>query len=576
MILGGRGWRSSRCRPPGRWPSPRIGPNRARAPAAGLSIRFTDVTGAAGIHVPSPQRRVRQEVPARDDGVGLRLRGRRRRRLAGRRPRAVDGLARPRDGRKRTRRSTGTTATAPSPTSRARRDWRWRCTGSASPRRTSTTTATPTSTSRRSVRAACSATTDAAASKTSPRRPASAIPGSRRAPCGSTTTATAGSTCSSPATSQWSIEKDLFCSLDGRTKSYCTPEAYKGQSPVLYRNSGDGTFENVTKKAGLDDPANKMLGVALIDYDGDGRLDVFGANDTQPNRLYRNKGDGTFADVGVMAGVAFNEAGVARAGMGVDAADYDGSGRQSLVIGNFSNEMMALYSNEGNGLFIDEAPALDDRPRVAAAADVRVLLRRRRSRRPARHLRRQRPRRRRHRPRAADDHLRAAAAPLPQSRREEVRGRQHAAPARRSPRRSSAAAPRTATTTTTAISTCSSRPTTAPRASCATTAASNHRLRVTLVGHRVEPRRHRREGPRRPAGAGSPLWRMVKTGSSYLSQSELPLTFGLGAAVEDRRASRSRGRTARPSASRPSRPIRRSRSRKGKASSATTPFGAKP
>jgi hypothetical protein len=156
---------------------------------------------------------------------------------------------------------------------------------------------------------------------------------------------------------QWSVEADLFCTLDGKAKSYCTPESYKGQSPTLYRNRGDGTFEDVTRKAGLFDTANKMLGVALIDFDNDGLLDVFGANDTQPNRLYRNKGDGTFVDVGVLAGVAFNEAGVARAGMGVDAADYDGSGRQSLIIGNFSNEMMALYSNEGKGLFIDEAPA---------------------------------------------------------------------------------------------------------------------------------------------------------------------------------------------------------------------------
>src|SRR5262249_27208976 len=149
---------------------------------------------------------------------------------------------------------------------------------------------------------------------------------------------------------------DLFCTLNGKTKSYCTPESYKGQSPTLYHNNGDGTFENVTRKAGLYDPTAKTLGLALIDYDNDGLIDVFAANDTQPNRLYRNKGDGTFADVGVMAGVAFNEAGVARAGMGTDAADYDGSGRQSLIIGNFSNEMMALYSNEGNGLFIDEAP----------------------------------------------------------------------------------------------------------------------------------------------------------------------------------------------------------------------------
>jgi enediyne biosynthesis protein E4 len=154
----------------------------------------------------------------------------------------------------------------------------------------------------------------------------------------------------------WSAEKDLFCTLDGKSKSYCTPESYKGQSSSLYRNQGDGTFENVTRQAGLYDPTSKALGVVLIDYNNDHLPDLFVANDTQPNRLYRNKGDGTFADVGMTAGVAFNEAGVARAGMGVDAADYDGSGRESLIIGNFSNEMMALYSNEGSGLFIDEAP----------------------------------------------------------------------------------------------------------------------------------------------------------------------------------------------------------------------------
>ena len=154
----------------------------------------------------------------------------------------------------------------------------------------------------------------------------------------------------------WSIETDLFCTLDGKTKSYCTPESYKGQSTALYRNRGDGTFEDVTRAAGVFDPASKALGVALLDYDSDGWIDLFVANDTQPNRLYRNNRNGTFADVGTTAGVAFNEAGIARAGMGVDAADYDGSGRQSLVIGNFSNEMMALYTNEGTGLFIDEAP----------------------------------------------------------------------------------------------------------------------------------------------------------------------------------------------------------------------------
>ena len=153
----------------------------------------------------------------------------------------------------------------------------------------------------------------------------------------------------------WSPKQDLFCTLDGTHKSYCTPESYKGQSPTLFRNRGDGTFENVTARAGLKDPTCKALGVAVVDFDDDGWPDLFVANDTQPNRLYRNRRDGTFSDVAVAAGVAFNEAGVARAGMGVDAADYDRSGRESLLVGNFSNEMMGLYHNEGNGLFIDEA-----------------------------------------------------------------------------------------------------------------------------------------------------------------------------------------------------------------------------
>src|SRR5262245_28601819 len=155
---------------------------------------------------------------------------------------------------------------------------------------------------------------------------------------------------------EWALEKDRYCTLDGKSKSYCTPETYKGQSPTLFRNLGNGQFEDATKKAGVFDPTAKALGIALLDHNGDGWLDLFVANDTQPNRLYENKQNGTFAEIGVAAGVAFNEAGVPRAGMGVDAADYDGSGRPSLVIGNFSNEMIALYQNEGRGLFIDQAP----------------------------------------------------------------------------------------------------------------------------------------------------------------------------------------------------------------------------
>jgi enediyne biosynthesis protein E4 len=156
---------------------------------------------------------------------------------------------------------------------------------------------------------------------------------------------------------EWSVETDQNCTLDGKNKSYCTPQAYKGQSPTLYHNRGNGTFENVTARAGLNDPTNKTLGVALMDYDDDGWLDLFVANDTEPNRLFRNNHNGTFTDNAVIAGVAFSEAGTARAGMGVDAADYDGSGKQSVVIGNFTNESIALYHNDGTGLFTDEAPA---------------------------------------------------------------------------------------------------------------------------------------------------------------------------------------------------------------------------
>jgi len=155
---------------------------------------------------------------------------------------------------------------------------------------------------------------------------------------------------------RWSPETDVFCSLDGKTKSYCTPEAYQGDTCWLFRNRSDGTFEDVTGKAGLHEPTSKSLGLTMMDYDLDGWPDVFVANDTQPNKLYHNNRDGTFSETAVTAGVAFSEDGVARAGMGADAADYDNSGLPSLVVTNFSGQMLGLYRNDGHGLFIDEAP----------------------------------------------------------------------------------------------------------------------------------------------------------------------------------------------------------------------------
>ena len=155
---------------------------------------------------------------------------------------------------------------------------------------------------------------------------------------------------------QWTQESDLYCTLDGKNKSYCTPESYKGTAARLWRNRGDGTFEDVTQKAGLGEPTSKTMGIAVLDYDNDGWPDLLFSNDTQPNKLYRNNGNGTFSEKGVIAGVAFSEDGVARAGMGVDAADYDHSGYPSVMITNFSNQMLSLYHNEGKGLFVDEAP----------------------------------------------------------------------------------------------------------------------------------------------------------------------------------------------------------------------------
>jgi hypothetical protein len=155
---------------------------------------------------------------------------------------------------------------------------------------------------------------------------------------------------------QWTQKGDIWCSLDGSAKSYCTPESYKGTSSKLYRNLGNGKFEDVTAKAGLGDPTSKALGVTVIDIDGDGWPDLFVSNDTQPNKLYRNNHNGTFSENGMTAGVAYGEDGIARGAMGVDWADYDRSGRADLLVGNFSNQMLGLYHNEGNGLFVDEAP----------------------------------------------------------------------------------------------------------------------------------------------------------------------------------------------------------------------------
>jgi hypothetical protein len=190
---------------------------------------------------------------------------------------------------------------------------------------------------------------------------------------------------------QWSPRADVFRTLGGARKSYAWPVSYPGDSSRLYRNRGDGTFADVSQRAGIarrlptrpgakpetrsqqappqpsprnasEKPgaksqmlAGKSLGVAVCDYNDDGWPDVAIANDTRPNWLFRNNRDGTFTEVGAEAGIAHSSSGKARAGMGIDAGDMDGSGRDSFVIGNFNAEMLALYRN-GGGSFTDIAP----------------------------------------------------------------------------------------------------------------------------------------------------------------------------------------------------------------------------
>jgi hypothetical protein len=154
---------------------------------------------------------------------------------------------------------------------------------------------------------------------------------------------------------QWSPERDLFCSLDGQTKSYCTPETYEAETSRYYHNNGDGTFTDHTEAAGFGTGPGKTLGVAEFDYNRDGWPDVFVANDTEPNALYRNNGDGTFTEQGAASGIAFDENGKARAGMGIDVGVVDSTGQPTVFIGNFSREMIGVYRHLGEGLFIDRA-----------------------------------------------------------------------------------------------------------------------------------------------------------------------------------------------------------------------------
>lgn len=160
---------------------------------------------------------------------------------------------------------------------------------------------------------------------------------------------------------KWSqkIDRNIFCSLDGVNDNYCHPNLYEGEQGVFYYNNGDGTFSDETKKRGFtgvgDIAPMKTLGLASIDFDKNGHPDLVFANDMQPDLLFQNKGDGTFQEMGTMAGIAYNRKGKPRAGMGIAIGDLDNSGNESIVVGNFSRQPISVYQALPNGMFKDNA-----------------------------------------------------------------------------------------------------------------------------------------------------------------------------------------------------------------------------
>ena len=131
-------------------------------------------------------------------------------------------------------------------------------------------------------------------------------------------------------------------------RAYCHPDNFKGAANLLFHQRADGSFEDVSKSSGIADPAGKGLGVAFADFDNDGWTDVFVANDSVRQSLYRNKADGTFEDIAVISGAAYDEDGKTFAGMGIDCADYDNDGYVDVFITTLSNEKYALYRNNGD------------------------------------------------------------------------------------------------------------------------------------------------------------------------------------------------------------------------------------
>jgi len=152
----------------------------------------------------------------------------------------------------------------------------------------------------------------------------------------------------------WSPERNFYCGDTGPgMRSYCHPDDFHGEPPSLYRNNGDGTFTDVSKSSGVGLKGGNGLGVVTFDYDNDGWQDIFIANDHMPNFLFHNNRDGTFREVGYVAGVAVSADGQFEAGMGTDAADTTGSGRLDLIVGHLDMQLARVYQNMGAQTFED-------------------------------------------------------------------------------------------------------------------------------------------------------------------------------------------------------------------------------
>jgi hypothetical protein len=154
---------------------------------------------------------------------------------------------------------------------------------------------------------------------------------------------------------QWSQKTDQFFSVDNVNKTYATPQQYPGETCRLYHNEGGGKFTDVTKAAGIFNNKSKALGVVVCDFDQDGWPDLIVSNDTEPNFLFHNETNGTFKEVALETGIAIAETGKAKAGMGVDTADELGNGQESIVITNFAGEQLTLYRKDAGGQYLDMA-----------------------------------------------------------------------------------------------------------------------------------------------------------------------------------------------------------------------------